>query len=1226
MHNRPSIQRPAYLGVLARLGLALFLLLGLAGRAQADPLDELDPVFGIGGLVTTDFSSAMDEAYAVAIQTDGKIVVAGSTKSLSNSDFAVARYLDSGELDPSFGTGGKKTINIGSSDFANAIAIQTDGKIVVGGVIFSGFSSSNFALARLEPNGNLDPSFDGDGIVVTHIGDSEEITALTIQPDGKIVAAGYTGDDFAVLRYHASGSLDGSFSGDGVAITSFGAGSENVAYAVAVQADGKIVAAGYSDAASSQDFAIARYNPDGSLDATFSGDGRLTTDFLTLSSDFARAIAIQADGKLLVAGYAEKTGADFALARYTTDGSLDSTFSGDGRLTTDFGGGADYAFAVQIALNGKIVLAGFSEQGDTLEDFALARYLADGSLDTTFSGDGLALTNLGSINGTENSPDLAYAAAIDASNRIVVAGFTELASTTDFAIARYLSPNQRPAVSSFSKTGSEDVNIEFTSSDFSDHFSDPDGESLAKVKITALPNHATLRLGVADVMLNQEIPNASLSSLVFVPETNWNGTTSFGWNGSDGADYAESPASVSITLSAVNDPPAVSNASKPGLEDRTVNFTTADFTSHFNDLDGDSLSSIRVVSLPSNGELLLSGVPVTQNQVLPAAGLENLDFIPSANWNGITSFNWNASDGQAYAPSGAEMQITLAAVNDAPAYVKGADQTVNESAGPQTVTGWATNISAGPADEAGQTLSFTTTNDHNALFSAQPSVNVATGDLTYTPATYANGNATVTVTLTDSGGTDNGGVNQSSQSFQITINPVNDPPVLTDSSRDGREDTTIQFNATDFTNHFSDIDGDGLVEVRITSLPAHTTLRLEGIPVVLNQEIPASDLGKLNCTPEANWFGNTGFTWNASDGVSYAGNDASMELTITSVNDAPSFTKGPDLTVNEDAGAQNVTGWATNISAGPPNESGQSLSVIVSNTNAALFAVQPALDLATGDLAYTSAVNANGSALVTIRLMDDGGTLNGGENESTQTFTITINPVNDAPSFTKGADQAINEDAPSQSVTGWATDLSAGPPDETGQSLFFIVTNNLNALFGVQPAVSSSGDLTYTPAANANGSALVTVTLRDSGGTANGGLNEYTQTFTITIHPLPDAPSVADVDVSGVQDSDISFTAAVFTGSFTDVDGDSLVKIKLSSLPAQGTLKLDGVTVVIDQEIPLADLDKLVFTPPAGWTGTTSFGWTASDGVSYASPAALVHITVIKKTYHMYLPVVVHTP
>jgi hypothetical protein len=176
-----------------------------------------------------------------------------------------------------------------------------------------------------------------------------------------------------------------------------------------------------------------------------------------------------------------------------------------------------------------------------------------------------------------------------------------------------------------------------------------------------------------------------------------------------------------------------------------------------------------------------------------------------------------------------------------------------------------------------------------------------------------------------------------------------------------------------------------------------------------------------------------------------------------------------------------------------------------------LFAVAPSINPVTGELTYTPAANANGSATVSVYVQDDGGTANGGDDKSaTVTFTVTVNPVNDAPSFTKGADQTALEDSGAQSVAGWASAISKGAANESGQTLTFAVTENSNpSLFSVAPAINPvTGDLTYTPAANANGTATIKVKLSDDGGTANGGADTSSeQTFVITLTAVNDAPS-----------------------------------------------------------------------------------------------------------------------
>jgi len=410
-------------------------VLGLLTGVHA-PDGSLDTSFSSDGLLTTSFGG-IDEAYAVAVQADGKIVAAGNAWNGSNYDFALARYNSDGSLDTTFSGDGLLTTSFGSSDdYAYAMALQADGKIVTAGNVYDG-SNYDFALARYNPDGSLDTTFSDDGLLTTDFGSGSDdgAHAVALQADGKIVVAGYasngSNDDFALTRYNPDGSLDTTFSNDGLLTTNFGSGNDG-ADAVALQADGKIITAGYAYTGDdfTDDFALARYNPDGSLDTTFSGDGLLTTA-VSSSYDFANAVALQADGKIVAAGYADNFGFNFALARYNPDGSLDTTFNDDGWLTTVFGGSYDVAYAVALQADGKIVAAGVAYT-DSDFNFALARYNPDGNLDTTFSDDGLLTTTFGSGNVG------AYAVAVQADGKIVAAGYADTDNTNGFALARYM--------------------------------------------------------------------------------------------------------------------------------------------------------------------------------------------------------------------------------------------------------------------------------------------------------------------------------------------------------------------------------------------------------------------------------------------------------------------------------------------------------------------------------------------------------------------------------------------------------------------------------------------------------------------------------------------------------------------------------------------------------------------------------------------------------------------
>ena len=398
---------------IGRLVLPVFIALAMPALAIATPGD-LDPSFGDGGKVVTDFGG-VDVATAVVIQPDGKLVVAGRTDAGGNATFALARYNSNGSLDSTFGSAGLVITDFGGNDQAFAVALQPDGKIVT-----AGRRGSDVIVARYHPDGTVDLSFATAGRAVTNFGATELALALALQPDGKIMIAGRTTSggtfNFALARYQSSGALDTTFGQQGLVSTDFG-GSVDRVFALVLQPDGKAVVAGDSDA----NFALARYNPDGSLDTTFGSGGKVVTTFG--GRDQASAVVLQPDGKIVVAGQTDvNTSVDFALARYNPDGSLDGTFGTGGRVTTDFtGSGNDIASAVALQFDGKMLVGGGS-QGN----FAVARYLANGSLDPSFGNAGMMTTDLG-------GDDLIHALVLQPDGAIVAVG----EANDQFALARY---------------------------------------------------------------------------------------------------------------------------------------------------------------------------------------------------------------------------------------------------------------------------------------------------------------------------------------------------------------------------------------------------------------------------------------------------------------------------------------------------------------------------------------------------------------------------------------------------------------------------------------------------------------------------------------------------------------------------------------------------------------------------------------------------------------------
>ncbi len=385
---------------------------------------DLDPSFGVGGRVAVLPFGSSRGGNGIAFQTDGKIVVAGAVPvnpEWTRQRFAVARFDVDGTLDPTFGDDGfvSTIFQPGTKCYedAKAVVVQSDGRIVAAGLTSCSWVAGDdgpwaFALARYNVDGTPDPTFGDNGAVITNFGTparhSAEVTALALEPDGKIVAAGRADGGFALARYETDGTLDTTFSDNGRVKTDF---TPQFDYLndIVVQPDGKIVAGGTgavfmvdTDKLSPRTV-LARYNIDGTLDESFGRDGKVTTWFRSgrcTGASESFGLALQPDGRIVEGGTAVCAAAydvRWALARYLPNGRLDQTFGGDGRVVTIFRakeGEADWMWGgVAIQTDGKIVAAGATGSADI--HFTLARYRTRGRLDTTFGNDGRVRTRFG---------------------------------------------------------------------------------------------------------------------------------------------------------------------------------------------------------------------------------------------------------------------------------------------------------------------------------------------------------------------------------------------------------------------------------------------------------------------------------------------------------------------------------------------------------------------------------------------------------------------------------------------------------------------------------------------------------------------------------------------------------------------------------------------------------------------------------------------------------------
>ena len=865
--------------------------------------------------------------------------------------------------------------------------------------------------------------------------------------------------------------------------------------------------------------------------------------------------------------------------------------------------------------------------------------------------------------------------------------------------------NEPPVVSDIAKTGLEDNDIRFTATDFTSKYIDADGNVMTKIKIITLPANGTLKITGVAIAAGTEILAENLIKITFVPNANWNGKTTFNWNGNDGTVYATSNATVNITITAVNDAPVASATPVTTPEDTPVNgIVTA------TDVEGDALTfgkaadplhgtvvvnadgtytytpsanyngtdsfdvmvsdghggldtiSVIVTVTPVNDppvavndvvnmleDSSLTGFNLLANDTDPDGDVLTINtnpvsvpshgtlvinpdgtfvYTPNADYNGIDSFTYKICDNGVPSKCAiGTVTITIIAVNDPP--VAAALPVVTPEDTP--VSG---AVSATDVDGDSMTFSKTTDPLHGTVV-----VNID-GTYTYTPAPNYNGIDSFTVTVNDG----NGGI--TSVTVNVTVTPVNDPPVASALPVTTPEDTPVSGAVT-----ATDVDGDPLTFTKTTD-PLHGK-------VVLNAN------GTYTYTPEADYFGADSFKVSVSDGNGGMVT-VTVNITILSVNDAPSFRNGGNQIVCGNSGAQLVNGWAVPVSAGPANESGQMVQFTVSNNNNALFATQPDVD-ATGNLSYSVAQGQSGTATVSVQLADDGGTLNGGINTSAvQTFTITVNGLPTAPTVNSTQEfcgtatvSDLIASAPVGSTVSWFTTSTGGMP----LSVNYALTNAM--LYYAESTNSTTGcksltrtfvvpiihDLTVAPVGaamqqfclenspkvsdmflaglnlkwytNATGgnlvsgtTALVTGTTYYASQTTNGCESTARTAVTGTVvtcnGPVAtnNPPVISDIGKTTIQNQSFPFISTDFTSKFTDTNNDNLFKVRIESLPANGQLQLNGLTVTIGEEIPAVELGKLSFIPNKDYAGDTFFRWSGSDGKVYSVASANVNITI----------------
>ncbi|GGJ38570.1 delta-60 repeat domain-containing protein [Deinococcus roseus] len=420
-----------------------------------------DHTFGGGlGIDITSVSSNDDQSFGLDLQSQGnnagKIIQVGQTFNLNMPgtgnvyDFALVRHNADGSLDTSFGTGGMVIDHVSNvanasagSDTARTIKVLPDDSILVAGIARGGSSTSaDFALVKYTSNGTRDLTFGSSGKVLSSIGAgsaADQANGIAVLNDGRILLAGTTvtstGRDFALALYSPNGVLDSTFGTGGKKVDVVSSGHDEIA-AVALDANGKIVVAGYTTVAGSTDVVVARYNTDGTPDSTFGTAGKTVTSVVA-GNDRASGLVIQSDGKIVVSGTAvnNTTDEDFVAVRYNANGTLDSTFGNAGTTTVSFGAGTgvDQSNALALQNDGKLLLVGRTKTGVGSYDLALARLNANGTLDNTYGKDGKVITS------AAPSSDTAQAVKVLGDNKIILTGSTFIdGKANDFVLARYI--------------------------------------------------------------------------------------------------------------------------------------------------------------------------------------------------------------------------------------------------------------------------------------------------------------------------------------------------------------------------------------------------------------------------------------------------------------------------------------------------------------------------------------------------------------------------------------------------------------------------------------------------------------------------------------------------------------------------------------------------------------------------------------------------------------------
>ncbi|MCA9159301.1 MAG: cadherin domain-containing protein, partial [Planctomycetales bacterium] len=678
---------------------------------------SLDTSFGGGtGKVATAIGIGADNAKSVKVLANGKILVVGSAIFSGSYDIALVQYNADGSLDTSFGGGdGIANSGIAGSDEGNCVAVQSDGKILV-----AGSDNSNFLLARFLSDGSLDTSYGTSGRVSTDFaGGLDKAYSMTLQADGKALLGGLTFNgtsfDFGVVRYHTDGTHDTSFNSTGKVSIDLGANSNDTGYAITTQTDGKILLSGWTDADGGNDFGLVRLNSNGSLDTTFNGTGKVVTP-IGSGSDLGLSVTVQSDGKILVAGQSNTAGNNFAAVRYNSDGSLDTTFGGTGKVDTNFGGSSDdRGAAVLVQSDGKILVAGTSTINGNY-DFAIGRFNTDGSLDARFN-------TTSTLGGTVAYTEGGSPVVLD--NDVSIFDI-ELSSLNNFSGASLtlVRSGGTNAQDQFSATGLLGVltqagNLVYNGTTIGTVTTNSGGTLVLTFNSNATQTNVNAAMRLIGYSNNSDTPPSSV-------QINW--TFNDGNSGSQGTGGAlTANGSTTVNITATNDEQALAiNTGMTVLEGSAGNVIT---TAMLQTTDVDNTAGqlvYTVTGVPTNGFIRRSGIDLTVSSTFTQADIDAgiITYLHNDSETSSDSFTFTVDDGSGTI-SGGTFIVTVTAVNDNNPIITsnsgGATASINVNENATTVT----TVTATDADLPSQTLTYSKIGGaDSALFTVDGSTGV----------------------------------------------------------------------------------------------------------------------------------------------------------------------------------------------------------------------------------------------------------------------------------------------------------------------------------------------------------------------------------------------------------------------------------------------------------------------------------------------------------------------